>query len=68
MSVDTYLKGKNITRGYQVVEHQGVKILVAAALAQWAKEVWVGTSRFLFWRSIEIDAEPRHEHGPTCRH
>ena len=68
MSVDTYLKGKNVTRGYQVVDRDGVKILVATSLVQWAKHVWIETSRFLFWHSIEVEAEPKHEHGATCRH
>ena len=68
MSVDTYLKGKNVSSGYQVVDRDGVKILVATSLVQWAKHVWIETSRFLFWQAIEVEAEPKHEHGPACRH
>ena len=63
MSVDTYLKRKNVSTGYQVVQEGAVKILVSIGLARWAKTVYVDISRFLFWKRFLIEAEPRHEHA-----
>ena len=65
MSIDTYLKGKNISR-YNVLQQGDLKILVAPSLVQWAKSVQLGTKRFLFWESFDIEAE--HRHRPTCAH
>lgn len=62
MSVDTYLKGKNTSR-YNPVEQDGVRILVAPALTQWATAVHVDVNRFLFWRSFDVSAA--HRHQPT---
>ena len=62
MSVDTYLKGKNLSR-YSAVQHDDVKVLVAPTLIRWAKSVRLDVKQFLFWRSFEIEVE--HRHGPT---
>ena len=62
MSVDTYLKGKNLAP-YRTVEQDGVKILVAPKLIQWAATVQVGVKQFLIFKSIEVGAE--HKHAPT---
>ena len=62
MSVDTYLKRKNLSP-YSVVEHEDVKILVAPTLLRWAKSVRLDTKQFLIWKSFEVAAE--HRHGPT---
>lgn len=62
MPVDTYLKGKNLTR-YQKVERGEVTIHVAPALTQWATAVHVDASRFLFWKRFEVDVA--HRHQPT---
>ena len=62
MSVDTYLKGKNLAP-YQTVEHDGVKILVAPALTNWAASVQLHVKQFLIWKSFQVEAE--HRHAPT---
>ena len=62
MSVDTYLKGKNLAP-YRTVEQNGVKILVAPKLIQWAATVQVGVKQFLIFKSFEVGAE--HKHAPT---
>ena len=62
MSVDTYLKGKNLAP-YRTVEQDGVKILVAPKLIQWAASVQVGVKQFLIFKSFEVGAE--HKHAPT---
>lgn len=68
MSVDTYLKGKNLSR-YRVAQHEGIKILIAPPLLQWAQAVQVSAKQFLIWRSFEIEAVAKpHQHGATCSH
>ena len=62
MSVDTYLKGKSLSR-YSAVQHDDVEVLVAPTLIRWAKSVRLDVKQFLFWRSFEIEVE--HQHGPT---
>ena len=62
MSVDTYLKGKNLTR-YRAVDHEDVKVLVAPSLLQWAANVYLDAKQFLVWKSFSIAVE--HRHGPT---
>ena len=62
MSVDTYLKGKNLAP-YRTVEQDGVKILVAPKLIQWAAAVQVGVKQFRIFKSFEVGAE--HKHAPT---
>ena len=64
MSVNTYLKRKNVSAGYQVLQQGDVKILVSFGLARWAKSVYVDSGRFLFWRRFLIEAEPKHEARP----
>ena len=60
MSVDTFLKGKN-TRDYHVqnLDEAGVKVLVAPGLVRVAKAIDLDVTRFLLWRSFEIDVEPK---------
>ena len=62
MSVDTYLKGKNLSK-YQRVEYGDVEILIAPSLPRWAKAVYLDVRRFLIWKSFDVLAE--HSHGPT---
>lgn len=62
MSVDTYLKGKNLGR-YQRVQYGDVEVLVAPALPRWAARVHLDVKKFLFWKSFEVFAD--HAHGPT---
>lgn len=65
MSVDTYLKRKNLSP-YSVITHDEVKILVAPSLLQWAEAVHLDAKQFLLWKSFHVEAE--HRHGPTCQH
>ena len=67
MSVDTYLKRKNLSP-YGVVNYGDLKILVAPSLARWAKMVQIDVRRGLFSQSFDVEAEARHEHGPNCAH
>jgi hypothetical protein len=60
--VDTYLKGKNLSR-YQTLEHDGLTVHVAPALRQWASAVLVDAERFLFWRRFTVLTQ--HRHQPT---
>ena len=63
MPVDTYLKGKNLSR-YQTVRHADLTVHVAPALQQWASGVRVDAERFLlFWRRFTVLTE--HRHQPT---
>ncbi len=62
MPVDTYLKGKNLSR-YQTVEQDDLTIHVAPSLRQWATAVVVDAERFLFWRRFVV--ETQHRHQPT---
>jgi hypothetical protein len=65
VSVDTYLKGKNLSP-YRAIEHSDVKILVAPKLLQWAAAVYLDVKQFLLWKSFQVEVE--HRHGPTCQH
>lgn len=62
MPVDTFLKGKNLTR-YMPLEIDGVRVLVAPALQTWAERLIVDASKFLFWRKFEVAVA--HRHQPT---
>ncbi len=67
MSVDTYLRRKNLSP-YSVVAHEGVKILVAPSLLKWAKAVEVDVRQGIFSKSFDVEAIANHEHGPNCEH
>ncbi len=56
MSVDTYLQRKD-TSSYQVVEGEGVQVLVSPLLAQQAQWIHVDLQKFLFWKSLSVYAE-----------
>ena len=56
MSVDTYLRGKD-TSEYQVVEGEGVQVLVSPVLADQARWIHVDLQKFLFWKSLAVYAE-----------
>jgi hypothetical protein len=62
VSVDTYLKGKNLAP-YKAIEQGDVKILVAPKLTQWAAAVHLDVKKFLMFKSIRVGAE--HKHAPT---
>jgi hypothetical protein len=65
VSVDTYLKRKNVSK-YGVVEHGGVRVLLSPSLWQWAKAVHIDAKRGLFGSSFAIEVE--HRHNASCAH
>jgi hypothetical protein len=56
VSVDTYMQRKD-TSTYQVVEGEGVQVLVSPLLAQQASWIHLDLERFLFWKNISVYAE-----------
>lgn len=68
MSVDTYLKRKNLS-SYQPLELEGLKLLMAPSLIKWAEAVHLDVKQFLLWKSFNVAAIPNeHQHGASCRH
>lgn len=65
MSVDTYLRGKDLTP-YERIGIGDVEVLVSPGITRLAEQVHVGTRGAWFWRGIDVRVE--HEHGPACRH
>lgn len=63
MSVDTYLKGKRIGNRYRRYYPEGVEILVANTLSNWATSVDLDVRRFLLWMRVKPIVE--HKHLPT---
>lgn len=63
MSVDTYLKRKNLSR-YETVALGDLRVHVATALGRWAEMVAVDAERvLLFWRRFDVQVV--HRHLPT---
>ena len=54
--MDTYLRGKDISH-YQVVEGEGVQLLVSPGLAEQARWIHVDLQKFFFWKSLAVYAE-----------
>ena len=65
MSVDTYLKGKD-TSAYARVQHDGIEVLVAPAMARWAQRISLAAKPGLVRRGLRVSVD--HDHGPACRH
>ena len=65
MSVNSYLNRKNLAP-YGTVGQEGVRILVANALARWAEAVHVDVRQGWFSKSFEVEA--LRKHGATCKH
>jgi hypothetical protein len=63
VSVDTYLKGKKIDNRYRRHKTDGVEILVANTLSNWAESVAVDVKRFLIWSRLKPMVQ--HKHRPT---
>ena len=63
MSVDTYLKGKKVDNKYRRYRRDGVEILVANSLSNWAESVRIDTKRFLVWHRLKPLV--MHKHRPT---
>ena len=63
MSVDTYLKRKNLS-SYRASRAKDVDILLSERLASWAQSISISAKRFLFWTSFEVEVVPIHAHAP----
>jgi len=63
VSVDTYLKGKQVGNKYRRYKTDGVEILVANTLSGWAEAVRLDVRRFLLWRRVKPVV--MHKHRPT---
>ncbi len=62
MSVDTYLKGKNL-EPYRTVTDGDITVHVAPALTQWARTTTIDAVRRLGRNRFAVRAE--HRHQPT---
>ena len=56
VSVDTYLRRKD-TSNYEIVEGEGIQVLVSPILAEQASRIHVDLQKFLFWKSFAVYAE-----------
>ena len=56
VSVDTYI-GRRNTRSYQVVQRDGVEVLVSNALAPHVRSIHMDVKRFLFMTSLKAELE-----------
>ncbi|MEM7324649.1 MAG: hypothetical protein AAF531_16280 [Actinomycetota bacterium] len=65
MSVDTYLKGKDVS-SYKKLTHEDVTILVAKPLLRYASRVELVTKKKL--RGSKLTAVAHHQHTAACRH
>ncbi|MDA1188619.1 MAG: hypothetical protein O2854_02900 [Chloroflexi bacterium] len=63
MSVDTYLKGKNL-RSYSALSKDDVDLFVSSRLVGWAKQVRLDLGRFFIWPRLGVSVEPIHRHAP----
>ena len=63
MSVDTYLKRKNLSR-YHTARTDNIVILLSRSLGVWAQSISISTKRFLFWSSFDVEVVPIHAHAP----
>ena len=62
MSVDTYLKRKNLS-AYRTANYEDIRILVSDRLLNWAEALRISSRRFLLWKSLKIDLAPIHQHA-----
>ena len=62
MSVDTYLKRKNLS-AYRTASYEDIKILVSDRLLSWAEGLRISARRFLIWKSLKIEIAPVHQHA-----
>lgn len=69
MSVDTYLKHKNLSR-YNRQRQDDLEVLIAPFLVQAARSITLDFTRGLLRRRFQVFVEPRrdHFHSTACRH
>ncbi len=65
MSVDTYLKGKNL-RTYRRIEHGDVHLYVSPSLATWAERVQMSVRNWIVRKTVRMEVE--HRHTSACGH
>ena len=62
MSVDTYLKRKNLS-AYRTATYEDIRILVSDRLMSGAEALRISSRRFLLWKSLKIEIAPIHQHA-----
>ena len=65
MSVDTYLKGKNL-RSYRRIEKGDAEIYLSPTINQWARQVSLRVQNLVVRKRIKADVE--HNHNAACKH
>ena len=63
MSLDTYLKRKNLSR-YHAARTDNVLIFLSQRLGTWAQTISITAKRFLLWTSFAVEVIPIHSHAP----
>ena len=63
MSVDTYLKRKDLSR-YHTARTDNVVLLLSQRLGTWAQSISISAKRFLIWTSFDVEVVPIHSHAP----
>ena len=63
MSLDTYLKRKDLSR-YHTAESDDVVLMLSQTLGTWAQSISITAKRFLFWTTLAVDTVPIHSHAP----
>lgn len=66
MSVDTYLKGKNLSRYRELHRDDDVKVVMAPTLVGYAHKIELVTRKKLI--GAKLVAVAHHEHSAGCRH
>lgn len=66
MSVDTYLKGKNMSRYRELHHDEDVKVMVALTLVGFAHKIELMTRKKLI--GSKLVAVAHHQHSAGCRH
>ena len=63
VSVNTYLKRKNLSR-YHFSRTDNVVILLPQRLGTWAQSISITAKHFLFWTSSDVHVVPIHAPAP----
>ena len=66
MSVDTYLKGKNLSKYRELHQDDQIKIMIAPTLVRYAHRIELVTRKKLI--GSKLVAVAHHEHSAACRH
>ena len=63
MSLDTYMKRKDVSR-YHTAQSDDVVLMLSPTLGTWAQSISITAKRFLFWTTLAVNAVPIHAHAP----